>query len=324
VVGRMTATIPTTVRLGSVAEFTSKILTIAAFHQYHGRLVGALDRLVVEKSSQQNNPKQRAVTVWSVVSPTPPPPRIFLHYVLPLDLASKHVTCELDKRNHALWCLVRCVVVALWRSKLGGTMDHHSNNHNTCDNAATGPAITTMCLTIAYTDGTFQSITQDQLVPTMAQAHQAAPSEYQILSALTTTTTKPPILKRNPLLSLDQTIDYIIDFSMEDNNNNNNDQKIDHHRFYDDVSVDDNNDHPSQETEPVTIVILLPRSDEKKYHPFQINNMSFSKPTIIHNGNHMVQLPRCNMMDRHATLITMTQHLAYQNRILPLLTQRSY
>jgi hypothetical protein len=263
-----------------------------------------------------------------IFSPTTTSPTVSLHYILLLDIASTDLTCELAQRHYSLWCLVRCVVVALWRSKLGG--GRKSNNKGGDNNNVTHQ------VTICYTNGRFQTLTPELLVLTMAEAHQAAPSEYQILQALLT---QIPMLDRNPIL---QMVDHVIDFTVDDNNkttksNNNDDVDNDviDQRFYDPVD----NSLPLPTQSPTTgakprktiaillpineKMILLPIKEKMKQHSFQnsIINASSKRgdvPMMV-NGHHLIQLPLSGMMDRPATFITMVQHLAYQNRLLPLL-----
>jgi hypothetical protein len=351
---------PLVVRLGPVVEFTSKILTVAGFHHYHNRLVGALDRLLVlssSSSSSNNHNKNNATTTTTTTNEHPPAnsssssvlandtfspkktspmPTVCLHYILFLDIASTDLTCDLAQRHYSLWCLVRCVVVALWRSKLGGggTKSGGGINNNNHTNV-------THQVTICYTNGRFQTLTPELLVPTMAQAHQAAPSEYQILHALLT---QIPMLDRdNPLLfqkGQQPHVDHVIDFTIMDNNNktttsNNNNADnavvgIDQ-CFYDPVDVDSVPHHPptpspvtttgaTATTKTKTIAILLPINERKTKQQHSYHNIinPSSKRAAMMNGNHLIQLPP-TMMDRPATLITLVQHLAYQNRLLPLL-----
>jgi hypothetical protein len=91
-------------------------------------------------------------------------------------LESRSITTDLTLRSRALWCLVRCTVTALWRSRLASLSSATMA-------ATTGPLITTT-LRLVFCDGTILRLGQDEIVNSLAEQHQAAPCEYQILAAI--------------------------------------------------------------------------------------------------------------------------------------------
>ena len=214
------------IRLGPVPEFTSKILSLVAFHHAHGRLTPALQQLVrlqhkmhTTTSTTRPQGQTRARNTSTEMKPHHPTrPEALLQYhhhhhnnnntvrfvcFVPLD--SSEVTTDLNVRqtNRVLWCLVRCVVVTLWRSKVAGNISSSStttatsNSHRSSKghNAASPPndhqqfsarplmVIPKQQLTLIFQDGLCLNL-GDDLVTTMAEQHQAAPCEYQILAAI--------------------------------------------------------------------------------------------------------------------------------------------
>jgi hypothetical protein len=150
------------VRLGSVSEFTSKILTVVAHHHAQGTLGPALLKLC----SKENDKK--AATVDSKQA------NQRLHAVCFMPIHSGTLSCDLRQRSRAMWALVRVTVCTLWRSRLASNMEGD----------ATGASPLVNGLTIVFEDGVDLSLEQDELVKSLAEQHQAAPSEYQILRAL--------------------------------------------------------------------------------------------------------------------------------------------
>lgn len=148
------------VRLGPVPEFTSKILSVVAYHHAHHKLWPALRALL-----NPNSKRPREAISQSIVQSTS-----HLHFVSIVPFPSTKVTTDLQCRDRSLWCLVRCIVVSLWRSRLAGTHDDERMVNNT--------------LTLWFTDGQYLTLQQNELVTLLAEKHQAAPTEFQILQAL--------------------------------------------------------------------------------------------------------------------------------------------
>jgi hypothetical protein len=153
------------VRLGPVPEFTSKILSVVAYHHAHQMLWPALEILLRSNNNQRNPPKRPI----HVISNTTTLSNTHLHFVSIVPFPSTAVTTDLNSRDRSLWSLVRTVVTCLWRSRLAGT---HEEGHlrNT--------------LTLWFTDTIYLTLPQNELVTVLAEKHQAAPTEFQILQAI--------------------------------------------------------------------------------------------------------------------------------------------
>ncbi|KAL7563180.1 hypothetical protein ACA910_014456 [Epithemia clementina (nom. ined.)] len=228
-------TIPTLlcqVRLGPVAEFTSKILTVVAWHDATNVLGPALLQQRLQShfttqtnpSSRNNTPppqpqcssgneqstrsennntssssskkkgtkrsRSQSHTMDSTMmaqasspsvavgrsTPGRPPPAV-LHVIVLVPIDSHEVTTDLACRhgNRILWCLVRCTVVTLWRSRLAGAV---------AAAATSATALLQTSLTLVFANQVHLTLDQESLVQAMAEQHQAAPSEYQILHVL--------------------------------------------------------------------------------------------------------------------------------------------
>ncbi len=150
------------VRLGPVCEFTSKILSVVACHHAHNRLGPAM---LQSCQKQQNNKNiQDAVNTQSRVGTRK------LHVVCFVSSSSAALSSDLQLRSRQLWALVRVVVCTLWRSRLASNISTNSPLENE--------------LTIVFADGILLTFDQQELVSSLAEQHQAAPCEHQIIQAL--------------------------------------------------------------------------------------------------------------------------------------------
>lgn len=164
-------------RLGPVPEFTSKILAVVAHHHSRERLTPAIQQLAARAASNNKKRVREGNATESLPSTT-------FHTVCIVPLKCDQVTQDLDQRNDVLWNLVRCTVASLWRSKMVG---QHAEGH--VENR----------LTLGLKDAV---ITLDAShVTALAEQHQAAPSEYQILNWL----------KQNLLTAKDHGWDTFVD-----------------------------------------------------------------------------------------------------------------
>jgi hypothetical protein len=144
------------IRLGTVPEFTSKILSVLSFHHSQGVLEGAIERLVDPARNSDSS------------KPMFPPSR--LHVVCAIPMPSSEVSTDLKHRNRIHWALVRVIVCTLWRSKLMSSSASASSHKNS--------------LYLVFEDGVVVSLHEGEFVSALAEQHQAAPCEYQILTAL--------------------------------------------------------------------------------------------------------------------------------------------
>ena len=181
------------IRFGTVPEFTSKILSILAFHHSHpNTLKAAVERLVTKSSSRPPTAGQS------------PPLRqpTCLHVICTVPHRSEDITLDLVQRDRIHWCIVRVVVCTLWRSRLASSDASSKLAHvNT--------------LTFVFDDGVVLDLSEETFVSKLASQHQAAPSEYQILAAIRSlldTQSPPPGEWTNTSLAL-QVVDRMVESS---------------------------------------------------------------------------------------------------------------
>jgi hypothetical protein len=152
------------VRFGCVPEFTSKILSVLAFHHAQEDVLNSsIHRLLhADKTTHQS------AKAWKPSSVSPS----CLHFVCTVPLSSDKLSVHLEQRNRDRihWCLVRVIVCTLWRSRLVGSTSSCSSHTNT--------------LTLLFEDGVVINLTEEGFVAALANQHQAAPCEFQILQAL--------------------------------------------------------------------------------------------------------------------------------------------
>ncbi|EJK48040.1 hypothetical protein THAOC_33199 [Thalassiosira oceanica] len=152
-------------RLGPVPEFTSKILSVVTFHNAVGVLGSAVWQMWKRKQNTTETDREANMAVVG---------RRLLHVICDIPMSSAALTHDLAARSRTLWCVVRLCVCALWRSKLA------SSSVST----ETSPTALENTLSFVFEDGIILTLDQEDLVKTLAEKHQAAPSEHQILVAL--------------------------------------------------------------------------------------------------------------------------------------------
>jgi hypothetical protein len=158
----------THVRLGPVPEFTSKILSILAFHQSQYRLYPAIVHRLQTKGEDVEPPGQTKLSKRRRLSTV----RHEMHVVTGVPFTRAQVSVALHDRKRPLWELIRLIVCTLWRSKVASV------------GAFSETGLTVMYMHILLSDGATVSLTQEKFINEMAEQHQAAPSEYQVLMAL--------------------------------------------------------------------------------------------------------------------------------------------
>ena len=170
------------VRLGPVPEFTSKILSIVGYHFEHGRLGSAMmvqlrnitstrSKTIIPSKTNEISHASRNNKRDMENYPSE------LHVVALVPIPSTQLSSRLQDRSRVLWCLVRLIVNTLWRSRLASA-DHDDGY----------PLENT--LTLVFSDHLCLRLEQEEWVKTLAEQHQAAPSEHQILAALCCQTAK--------------------------------------------------------------------------------------------------------------------------------------
>jgi Basic tilted helix bundle domain len=219
------------VRLGPVAEFTSKVLAVAAFHHSHGRLVRGLC-CALSKSSRagastnedtgkgwrekidasgsgntESRKRPRSVqgrgnTLYDDSMKYVPasPSELAFKYIVYIPFPSSELTLELEARP-LLWPLIRCVVNALWRSRVASNTtsttrtgpSRHGTTESTRTTDAVPPATSSTSsslrisgtsyhnhLVLVFADDLVIDLEESTVVE-MAERHQAAPCEHQVL-----------------------------------------------------------------------------------------------------------------------------------------------
>ena len=154
-------------RLGPVPEFTSKILGVVSYHNARGVLGPAALRLWRQTLPNSAKDDESATKRGGGSRCTQ-----CIHFISAVPMQSKALAPDLDQRSRLVWALVRVCVSALWRSKLVSTTD------------LPGATSIENILTLIFEDRLVVTIKQVDLVTSMAEKHQAAPSEHQILNAL--------------------------------------------------------------------------------------------------------------------------------------------
>jgi hypothetical protein len=229
------------IRLGPVPEFTSKILTVVAFHHATGRLEVGIRRMMTKNShsddDHMNSKKQKhdgfleapstlsssssfkqqrrkrkrqleegeeqATTTSEKHHPKQMIPgqtvhNPWLHVVCFLPISCDQVSSALEDRSRVLWSLVRVTVCTLWRSRLASSSSSTNNTATTTSNYSSSPTLSSLdarnvlnnslTLVLASSDGNDEddqplvlTVTAEEFVSSLAQQHQAAPTEHQIL-----------------------------------------------------------------------------------------------------------------------------------------------
>lgn len=167
--------------LGRTAEFTSKIISAMICHHNHGVLGGAVAR------SWKNGVKYGNLGITQIIAAEKPTDSVqdhtkssnrnsgvfVMHAVSMVPIKSSELSTDVSKRSFALWCIVRLCVCTLWRSRLASSVNENCNSGQLMN-----------VLSIVFQDGLVLRLEQNDLVKSLADKHQAAPSEYQILNAL--------------------------------------------------------------------------------------------------------------------------------------------
>jgi hypothetical protein len=331
------------IRFGPVSEFTSKILSVVAYHLMHHRLVlGCQWSMTSVQRGVMKNSESKATTL-TVPIPSKP---IILHFICQVPITTDVVTSNLRHRNRILWCLVRCTVTCLWRSRLAGAESHRdvTTASNTVVHVFPPPINRVSFL---FNDGIVMTFDQNDFVTGMAEQHCSAPSEYQILSAIRsqldaalhdTSTTKLSAMDALQPSTLHHSLFHDakancvrcpcihIDFTAKKCN-------TESCYFYSAIDNDVSVDKGKSESLSHVIAIIVPVHSDPDV---ATTNQDTLKSTIqqaivlacsykrqkgfIHvSGHRLVQIDDC--IDQEGATITMIQHLAYQGRLVNLCHQ---
>lgn len=195
--------------LGRTAEFTSKIMAAMAAHATAGVLGPAVRALLRSAAGgglgarpPNKLPPRPPLPPPATAAPAPQPPQppARIHLLAGVRFGSAELSEDPGARERML-PLLRLVVNALWRSRLGAAAEPEPcaagaeaegvaaarAQQGPAARAPTGtgsPCLPEMALTLCFADGAVLSLRQAELVRALAHAHQAAPSEWQLLRAL--------------------------------------------------------------------------------------------------------------------------------------------
>jgi hypothetical protein len=208
------------IRIGPVPEFTSKILSVVAFHhnQHFAReaavaecreaptratvLEQAIDNLLIQQSTFAEpllNPlpaNEKSVPSGLVAKSTQDP--FTMHFIVLVPAPTECITTSIEDRGIIQWGIVRSTVVSLWRSRVASEKDKRRLRQFTgVEDAVSGDSncglsavassrefILDNIISFIFSDGKTVTLRSSELVCSMSAKHQAAPCEYQILSAL--------------------------------------------------------------------------------------------------------------------------------------------
>ena len=151
------------VRFGRVPEFTSKILSLLAFHHANQVLGISMKRLLNATNKKERRSRSTTSNDQRKQQST------CLNIVCTVQKSSKEISIRLEDRDQFHWRLVRVIVCSLWRSKLASSKLRISHTNT---------------LYLVFEDGIIVALKEREFVEQLASKHQAAPSEFQILTAL--------------------------------------------------------------------------------------------------------------------------------------------
>jgi hypothetical protein len=273
-------------RLGPVPEFTSKILGVVAFHDANHVLGRSLMKL-----AEGHGNDRPMLNTEKVETPGK------LHIVCSCPFSSEALTSELSRRSRAIWSLIRVTVCALWRSRVASTACCLEN-----------------ALSLVFQDGFVISVHQDELIA-LAEKHQAAPCEHQVLEALCRKRDEIGTLKDDTSTSWDSRIERIMqgqaDWLVLDTAN----ASEDAHLVIFLYSMD--TDCPSNTGRRHVLALLQIQDD-----PFGAHSTSGQLDVIRHTlGKLEIPIVRqalvCSpVQDMEASTVMMIQHFLYQNRLI--------
>lgn len=159
--------------LGRTAEFTSKVVTAISCHHINEKLFSAVEILFTRAKTMgllgvRNITSGKSQGIYNSIIEKNKSSEVLLHFIFLLPFSKEEVVSDISERNIWMWTLVRITVCALWRSRLASGVEEGNTNK----------------LTLILSDGVFITFSQLELVQFLASKHQAAPSEHQILRAI--------------------------------------------------------------------------------------------------------------------------------------------
>ena len=151
-------------RFGTTPEFTSKILSLLCFHHSNNVLAASINRMRQKKSERPGSAND---ATNDSDAPT------HLHVIAQVPLSTADLRANDKSHDETQWALVRVVVCTLWRSRLiSSEKDDSDRAHRNT-------------LHLICADNQSLTLNEDDFVRRLASQHKAAPTEHQILQAIT-------------------------------------------------------------------------------------------------------------------------------------------
>jgi hypothetical protein len=154
------------VRFGTVPEFTSKILSVLVFHHANRVLDISMKRLLDKGNKTEDRSRSMPIEQQQQQQRQQ---STCLNIICTVPKSSKEISVRIEDRDQTHWRLIRVIVCSLWRSKLVSSKSQISH---------------TNMLHLVFDDGFVVALKERNFVEKLASQHQAAPSEFQILTAL--------------------------------------------------------------------------------------------------------------------------------------------
>jgi hypothetical protein len=295
-------------RLGPVPEFTSKIVSVAGHHFYKGVLGHGLIKLWERKRKQTTLIQDE---VGSSSQPLDPLDKErSLHTIAIIPIQSSLLTADPSKRCRIHWCMVRLCVCALYRSKLASTL----STRKALDNK----------LSFVFEDMRTLTLDQHGFISSLAEKHQAAPSERQILEELCRR--RDDVLLQQDKDGLNKLISsynsnqgdvYALDFTNKEDESHLVSNQVMELAYSEDCP----SDNATAEGESTLIAILQVR-DQNANTTNSISHKAILDAIAKSNIQVRTQAPLVSeAQDGEALTVIMLQHLDYQRKLFGLLRQ---
>lgn len=293
-------------RLGPVPEFTSKIVSVAGYHFYKGLLGSGLLELWA-KQKQKHEQSQEIMGTSQPLSNDMTHKRS-MHTIAIIPIDSSSLTADPSMRCRVHWCMVRLCVCSLYRSKFASTTREALCNK----------------LSFIFQDGLALNLDQQGFISSLAEKHQAAPSERQILEEL--------CRRRDDTLSREEYQDdvhhlisslnrpnngdvYALDFTDELNRTSEQVMELAYDKLH-------SEDCPSGNSGDSTLVAILQVRDQSGTPNTKVQRMHrrILEATVMANIQVRTQSPLLSeAQDGEALTVIMLQHLDYQAKLFGLL-----
>jgi hypothetical protein len=299
-------------RLGPVPEFTSKIVSVAGHHFYKGVLGPGLIKLWERKRKQTTLIQDK---VGSSSQPLDPldnnnSQKRSLHTIAIIPMQSSLLTADPSKRCRIHWCMVRLCVCALYRSKLASTL----STRKALDNK----------LSFIFEDKRTLTLDQHGFITSLAEKHQAAPSERQILEELCRR--RDDVLLQEDKDGLNELISsynsnqgdvYALDFTNKEDETHLISNQVMELAYSEDCP----SDNATAEGE-LTLIAILQVRDQNATTKNSISHKAILDAIARSNIQVRTQAPLVSeAQDGEALTVIMLQHLDYQRKLFGLLRQ---